>query len=386
MAISTIQKSINRFWSLLSKNGAQAVVPTSEDKKDLKFLSSKGTWEYATAPTGPQGPVGPMGPMGPQGVQGAQGEVGPVGPQGPTGEKGEKGEAFSIARMFASVAEMNASFNDQDVKEGQFVLINTGNVEDADDARMYVKGKEAYSFVCDLSGAAGIQGPKGETGAQGIQGIRGEQGIQGVAGEIGPKGETGARGEQGPKGEQGPRGEQGPKGEQGVAGPQGEQGPKGETGPKGEQGPKGETGPKGDAGAPGADANKFLVKKQENVSKADANFDATNASKDFSFDIDLAKTAVMAGSVRIDAAYDFKGTAKEFSVIGPLAVTQSELVLEGSTLQMPDEEGLTMLPFCYDVKVTTGNVHVDIHTDSAENVTNPVVKAVNVYVVGFDVA
>lgn len=335
MAISTIQKSINRFWSLLSKNGAQAVVPTSEDKKDLKFLSSKGTWEYATAPTGPQGPVGPMGPMGPQGVQGAQGEVGPVGPQGPTGEKGERGEAFSIARMFASVAEMNASFNDQDVKEGQFVLINTGNVEDADDARMYVKGKEAYSFVCDLSGAAGIQGPKGE---------------------------------------------------QGVAGLQGEQGPKGETGPKGEQGPKGETGPKGDAGAPGADANKFLVKKQENVSKADANFDATNASKDFSFDIDLAKTAVMAGSVRIDAAYDFKGTAKEFSVIGPLAVTQSELVLEGSTLQMPDEEGSTMLPFLYDVKVTTGNVHVDIHTDSAENVTNPIVKAVNVYVVGFDVA
>ena len=353
MAISTIQKSINRFWSLLSKNGAQAVVPTAEDKKELKFLSSKGTWEHATAPTGATGPQGPQGPMGLQGVQGVQGEVGPVGPQGPAGEKGEKGEAFSIARMFASVAEMNASFNDQDVKEGQFVLINTGNVEDPDDARMYVKGKEAYSFVCDLSGAAGIQGPKGDTGAQGIQGIQGEQGIQGVAGEVGPKGDTGA---------------------------------KGETGPKGDTGAKGEAGPKGDTGAKGADANSFLVKKQENVAKNDANFDATSASKDFSFDIDMDKTAVVAGSVRIDAAYEFKGTTKEFSVIGPLAVTQSELVLEGSTLQMPDEEGLTMLPFSYDVKVTTGNVHVDIHTDSAENVTNPVVKAVNVYVVGFDVA
>ena len=329
MAISSLQKSINRFWSLLSKNGAQAVVPTAEDKKELKFLSSKGTWEQATAPTGATGPQGPVGPMGPQGVQG---EVGPVGPQGPAGEKGEKGEAFSIARMFASVAEMNASFNDQDVKEGQFVLINTGNVEDPDDARMYVKGKEAYSFVCDLSGAAGIQGPKGDTGAQGIQGIQGEQGIQGVAGA------TGAQG------------------------------------------------PKGDTGAKGADANSFLVKKQENVAKNDANFDATSASKDFSFDIDMDKTAVVAGSVRIDAAYEFKGETKEFSVIGPLAVTQSELVLEGSTLQMPYETGLTMLPFSYDVKVTTGNVHVDIHTDSVENVANPVVKAVNVYVVGFDVA
>ena len=380
MAISTIQKSINRFWSLLSKNGAQAVVPTSEDKKDLKFLSSKGTWEYATAPTGPQGPVGPMGPQGIQGVQGEQGETGPVGPQGPTGEKGEKGEAFSIARMFASVAEMNASFNDQDVKEGQFVLINTGDVEDADDARMYVKGKEAYSFVCDLSGAAGIQGPKGDTGMQGVQGIQGEQGVQGVAGEQGPKGDTGARGEQGPKGD---TGAVGPKGDTG------EQGPKGDTGAKGDTGDKGDTGlqgPKGDTGAKGADANTFLVKKQENVAKNDANFDATSASKDFSFDIDMNKTAVVAGSVRIDAAYQFKGTAKEFSVVGPLAVTQSELVLEGSTIQMPDEEGLTMLPFSYDVKVTTGNVHVNIHTDSAENVTNPVVKAVNVYVVGFDVA
>ena len=380
MAISTIQKSINRFWSLLSKNGAQAVVPTSEDKKDLKFLSSKGTWEYATAPTGPQGPVGPMGPQGIQGVQGEQGETGPVGPQGPTGEKGEKGEAFSIARMFASVAEMNASFNDQDVKEGQFVLINTGDVEDADDARMYVKGKEAYSFVCDLSGAAGIQGPKGDTGMQGVQGIQGEQGVQGVAGEQGPKGDTGARGEQGPKGD---TGAVGPKGDTG------EQGPKGDTGAKGDTGDKGDTGlqgPKGDTGAKGADANTFLVKKQDNVAKNDANFDATSASKDFSFDIDMNKTAVVAGSVRIDAAYQFKGTAKEFSVVGPLAVTQSELVLEGSTIQMPDEEGLTMLPFSYDVKVTTGNVHVNIHTDSAENVTNPVVKAVNVYVVGFDVA
>lgn len=383
MAISTIQKSINRFWSLLSKNGAQAVVPTAEDKKELKFLSSKGTWEQATAPTGATGPQGPVGPVGPQGVQGVQGEVGPVGPQGPAGEKGEKGEAFSIARMFASVAEMNASFNDQDVKEGQFVLINTGNVEDPDDARMYVKGKEAYSFVCDLSGAAGIQGPKGDTGAQGIQGIQGEQGIQGVTGEVGPKGDTGARGEQGPKGD---TGAQGPKGDTGAVGPKGETGAKGDTGAKGATGDTGLQGPKGDTGAKGADANTFLVKKQENVSKTDANFDATNASKDFSFDINLVKTAVMAGSVRIDAAYDFKGTAKEFSVIGPLAVTQSELVLEGSTLQMPDEEGLTMLPFSYDVKVTTGNVHVDIHTDSADNVTNPVVKAVNVYVVGFDIA
>lgn len=89
--------------------------------------------------------------------------------------------------------------------------------------------------------------------------------------------------------------------------------------------------------------------------------------------------------MRIDAAYQFKGEQKQFTITGPLAVTPTELTLEGSALRTTDD-GSTLLPFSYDVTVTTGNVHVNVNMGTVENVTNPVVKAVNVYVVGFDVA
>ena len=95
------------------------------------------------------------------------------GQQGPQGIQGEKGEAFSIAKVYASVAEMEADFNNQTIKEGQFVLIDTGNVEDEENAKLYIKGKEKFDFVTDLSGATGMQGPQG---IQGIQGIAGKDG------------------------------------------------------------------------------------------------------------------------------------------------------------------------------------------------------------------
>ena len=55
------EKAVNAFWRMLSKNGASGVVPTTEEREKLSFLSSKGTWEQATAPVGPTGPQGPTG-------------------------------------------------------------------------------------------------------------------------------------------------------------------------------------------------------------------------------------------------------------------------------------------------------------------------------------
>lgn len=81
---------------------------------------------------------------------------------------------------------MNADFKNQDIKEGAFVLIDTGNVEDEDNAKLYVKGKEAFSFITDLSGAKGIkgeQGAKGETGAKGEKGDKGDTGAKGDEGK-----------------------------------------------------------------------------------------------------------------------------------------------------------------------------------------------------------
>ena len=98
---------------------------------------------------------------------------GDAGAQGIKGDQGDKGDAFSIAKIYASVAEMNEGFATDEVPQGGFVLINTGNVEDADNAKLYVKDESAYVYLTDLSGSAGIQGPPGEDGAAGATGATG---------------------------------------------------------------------------------------------------------------------------------------------------------------------------------------------------------------------
>lgn len=126
--------------------------------------------------------------VGPQGIQGAQGETGERGPQG---IQGPQGEAFSIAKTYPSIAAMNADYGNDEVSVGQFVLIDTGNVDDEDNAKLYVKGETQYTYITDLSGATGMQGPQG---IQGIQGEQGDQGIQGVQGDPGPQGPAGSDG------------------------------------------------------------------------------------------------------------------------------------------------------------------------------------------------
>lgn len=123
-----------------------------------------------------KGPKGDRGETGPQGVQGVRGETGERGPQGIQGPQGEKGDPFTIAKTYQSVAAMNEGFATDTVKEGQFVMIDTGNVDDEDNAKLYVKGKTAYSYITDLSGATGVQGPQGPRGQQGVQGERGNVG------------------------------------------------------------------------------------------------------------------------------------------------------------------------------------------------------------------
>lgn len=146
------------------------------------------------------------------------GGAGTPGPQGPKGDKGDPGEPFTVAKVYDSVENMNSGYSSDEVKVGQFVLINTGDVQDEDNAKLYVKGNSQYDYLCDLSGMAGIQGPKGERGEQGIQGApgakgdKGEQGIQGTPGAKGDKGDKGDKGEQGAQGAQGPAGSKGADG------------------------------------------------------------------------------------------------------------------------------------------------------------------------------
>lgn len=120
-----------------------------------------------------------------KGPKGDKGETGERGPQGIQGPQGAKGDLVTIAKTYRSVAAMNAGFATDTVKEGQLVIIDTGNVNDADNAKLYVKGKTAYTYIADLSGATGIQGP---------QGVQGQQGVRGETGPAGAKGADGTRG------------------------------------------------------------------------------------------------------------------------------------------------------------------------------------------------
>lgn len=78
---------------------------------------------------------------------------------------GKDGRSFAISKIYSSVADMNAGFATDGVELGQFVLIDTGNVDDEDNAKMFVKKEGGYSYLTDLSGSAGIQGPIGPAGA-----------------------------------------------------------------------------------------------------------------------------------------------------------------------------------------------------------------------------
>lgn len=153
------------------------------------------------------------------------------------------GDAFTIVKTYPSIQAMQDDYNNPEVKIGQFVMIDTGDVENEEDSRLYLKGDTEWKFISDLSGAQGIQGLSAYQVAvqHGFEGTEAEWliSLKGEKGETGPKGDKGDTGEKGDKGERGPQGLQGERGLQGVQGEQGPQGPKGETGP---QGPKGDTG------------------------------------------------------------------------------------------------------------------------------------------------
>lgn len=72
------------------------------------------------------------------------------------------GKAFQIKKVFASVSAMKAT-DVNTFAENDFILINTANVEDADNAKLYVvtlneQGQKFYSYLVDMSGFRGFTG------------------------------------------------------------------------------------------------------------------------------------------------------------------------------------------------------------------------------------
>lgn len=69
-----------------------------------------------------------------------------------------RGESFSISKVYASVEDMEAD-TEHGLKEGDFVLVNTDDVENPDNAKLYVVGGDGkFSFLVDMSGAIGFTG------------------------------------------------------------------------------------------------------------------------------------------------------------------------------------------------------------------------------------
>ena len=262
--------------------GAQGIQGITGDTGPTGAQGIQGS----VGPTGATGQQGIQGPTGDQGIQGIQGPTGSQGSQGVTGPTGSTGLGFAIAKIYASVAALTADTSPTNIVAGQFAIIDTGNVENPDDSKLYLWNGSVYTYTTDLSGASGLQGPQGAqglpgstgaTGPTGAQGDTGPTGAQGIQGVTGPTGSTGAQGTPGVQGNTGPTGAQGiqgntgatgstgatgptgatgadstvagPTGPQGIQGIQGTQGTQGIQGPTGSQGIQGNAGPTGATGA-----------------------------------------------------------------------------------------------------------------------------------------
>ena len=78
------------------------------------------------------------------------------------GEKGDPGLGFTIYRTYPTVNELLA---DDTCPIGRFGLVNTDNVEDPDNSKLYLMTNTGWSYQTDLSGSQGI---KGDTPVKGV--------------------------------------------------------------------------------------------------------------------------------------------------------------------------------------------------------------------------
>lgn len=170
-------------------------------------------------------------------------------PSGYTGSRGATGLGFVIAKSYASVAALTADTSPTGITAGQFAIIDTGNVDNAENSRLYLWTGSAYNYVNDLSGAAGITGPQGTTGYAGSAGGAGYAGSAGYTGSASTT--VGYTGSVGTAGTNGYTGSVGNTGYAGSAGANGYTGSTGTTGYVGSAGTNGYTGSVGAAGTNG---------------------------------------------------------------------------------------------------------------------------------------
>ena len=122
------------------------------------------------------------------------------------------GEPFQIAKIYSSVAEMEADTS-AEVETGDFVIISSDDINDEDNAKLYLKTAGGWSYIVDMSGLQGIQGAKGDKGepfeyedftAEQLAALKGEKGDGvpegGEAGQVLVMGDSAAEWQDAPSG------------------------------------------------------------------------------------------------------------------------------------------------------------------------------------------
>lgn len=67
-----------------------------------------------------------------------------------------RGKNFSVHKTYESVEAMQSDLSN--VPEGEFVLISNDNMEDPDNAKLYVRTSSGFNYLVDMSGAKGFTG------------------------------------------------------------------------------------------------------------------------------------------------------------------------------------------------------------------------------------
>lgn len=130
-----------------------AIVPQITFDNVIQAVDEKVNHYISTIAKGDKGDTGP------------KGDKGNTGDRGPQGIQGVAGKDFSIVKTFPSVAKMTGD----GLSDGDFVMVSS-DVEDVDNAKLYIWNGKQFNFISDLSGSQGI---KGETGPQGVKGDTG---------------------------------------------------------------------------------------------------------------------------------------------------------------------------------------------------------------------
>ena len=102
--------------------------------------------------------------------------------KGATGSAGLSGQ---VKAVYSSVSAMQSAWATDSLLTGELAVVNTGNVADDDNAKLYRKGAAQYEFLCDLSGAPGAKWFVGTaiTGTSSTPSVYNGTGIVAVAGD-----------------------------------------------------------------------------------------------------------------------------------------------------------------------------------------------------------